>query len=196
MLKATNHIIALACLGLAACAPELNWRDVQAGAGEQAREAQLQFPCKPQRQTRKLVMSDKPGGDAPVSFTLLACHAGDMSFALGAAEMGDAEAASATLGYLSRKLAQNLQATPPEQTQPFTPKGATLDQAAQRIVLQGKRPEGEAMTGHAAFFRQGARVYQATVTAPASVNVKALREAADLFFNSIALVVDAASKPQ
>jgi hypothetical protein len=171
---------ALLLMATAACTPELNWRDTHAGAGVEASEVSLQFPCKPSRAQRKLVLGESA---APVSFTLTGCNAGEMSFALGGADMGDAQLVQPTLQWMARKLALNINTNATSQ-QPYTPKGTSANGAAIQSTLNGKLPDGAAVTERIAVFAQGTRVYQATVMAPVG---KLKADAADQFFSSIAL---------
>jgi hypothetical protein len=187
-------LLLLACAACTACTPELNWRDSRAGAGKEASEVALQFPCKPSRAQRNLVLGDS--GQA-VSFTLTGCNAAQMSFALGAADLSinaadtnintadlaDPQRIQATLAWMARKLTLNINATAAGQ-QPFAPQGASANSAAIQATLTGTLPDGTAVTERIAVFARGQRVYQATVMAPAG---KLKAEAADQFFTSIAL---------
>jgi hypothetical protein len=48
-----NSLVALGlCVGLAACSPELNWRDI----GFEGARLKAQLPCKPDRTTRQVAM--------------------------------------------------------------------------------------------------------------------------------------------
>ncbi len=165
-----------------ACSPTLNWRDVRAGAGEQAGEVKLQMPCKPTRNSRKVVLSNEKA-DAAVSFTLTGCKAADMSFALGAADMSQPERAAPALAWLAQKLAINIQA-PPSNGTLFSSKGANSAAKNQRLKLEGQLPDGSKVEEQVALFNQGSRVYQATVMAPAGMLSP---EAAETFFTSIEL---------
>jgi hypothetical protein len=176
----------LSCVFLfSACAPEFNWRDVRAGAGEKATEVQLQFPCKPGRAERKMVLSDDKA-EAAVSFTLTGCSAGDVSFALGAVDVGSAERVAPTLQWLAHKLAKNIGATPTAASA-FRPSGADASPHAQQMKIVGKLPDGSAVLERVAVFSQGTRVYQATVMMSKKIQNKTTEEAADSFFTSIKL---------
>jgi hypothetical protein len=179
-------LLFLSCVFLlSACAPEFNWRDVRAGAGEKATEVQLQFPCKPGRAERKMVLSDDKAA-AAVSFTLTGCSAGEVSFALGAADVGSAERVAPTLQWLAHKLAKNIGATA-SKGNVFRPSGADASPFAQQITVEGKLPDGNEVMERVAVFSQGTRVYQATVMSPKKIQNKATEEAADSFFSSIKL---------
>jgi hypothetical protein len=177
-----SHMRALLLLACTACTPSLNWRDVRAGAGEQAAEVKLQMPCKPTRNSRKVILSNEKT-EAAVNFTLTGCKAADMSFTLGAADMSQPERAAPALAWLAQKLATNIQA-PPSSGVPFSPKGADSGAKHQRLKLQGQLPDGSKVEEQVALFNQGARVYQATVMAPAGLLSS---EAAEAFFTSIEL---------
>ncbi len=132
-----------------------------------------------------MVLSDDKA-DTPVSFTLTGCSAGDVSFALGAADVGKAERVAPTLQWLARKLAQNIGATPSNATV-FRPQGANASPFAQQMKIEGKLPDGSAVMERVAVFSQGTRVYQATVMMPLKIQHKTTDEAADNFFASIKL---------
>ena len=46
--------------------------------------------------------------------------------------------------------------------EPFTPPGATPNPSSALVHVQGRRPDGRAVTLHAGFFVHGVRVFQAT----------------------------------
>jgi hypothetical protein len=168
------------CALFAACSPALDWRDVRTGAGQDAAELQLLMPCKPQRETRALMLHNF---QAP--FTLTACAANGMMFSIGAADIKDATQVAPTLVWMRNRLAANIAAVGSSSNAvSFAPKGATPNAEAQRLQLQGKRPDGQDLIEHAAVFTQGTRVYQAVVTAPPA---RFNRDAAEQFFSSIAL---------
>jgi hypothetical protein len=171
----------LTCALLAACSPALDWRDVRTGAGQDAAELQLLMPCKPQRETRALLLHN-----TQTSFTLTACAAGGMMFSIGAADIKDATQVTPTLVWMRNRLAANIAAMGSSNSPAvsFVPKGATPNAEAKRLLLQGKRPDGQDLIEHAAVFTQGTRVYQAVVTAPLA---RFNRDAAEQFFGSIAM---------
>jgi hypothetical protein len=97
--------------------------------------------------------------------------------------MSQPERAAPALAWLAQKLATNIQA-PPSSGVPFSPKGADSGAKHQRLKLQGQLPDGSKVEEQVALFNQGARVYQATVMAPAGLLSS---EAAEAFFTSIEL---------
>ena len=65
---------------LAACTPTLDWREVRPGAAE----AVALFPCKPASHARELALAGQQ-----VKLTLHACQAGDATWGLAWADVGD-----------------------------------------------------------------------------------------------------------
>ena len=142
-----------ALLAMAACSPALDWRDVRPeGAG-----VQLQFPCKPNGQSRDLTLAGKR-----VNLALHACAAGGLTWGLAVADVGDPALVGAALAELAASAAANLGAAAGEK-QPLRVSGSTPNDAAGRQRLKGKLPDGKAMQMQMAVFTRGTLVYQASV---------------------------------
>src|SRR5690606_31941965 len=95
-------LLALACL--AACTPEMNWREMPAAEGA----LRVAFPARPTEAVREL-----PAGEHALAFHLMAAKAGDGVFAVGHARLppGLDETQRASLQQaLEASLARNLQA--------------------------------------------------------------------------------------
>ena len=132
--------VLLGLLGLAACAPALDWREVRLGdSGLSAL-----FPCKPLSQTRRVRL-----GPDPVRLELHACTADTATWAVAFAALRDAAA-----------LNFSASSTQPRALQV---EGATPNPASQRVQLQGRLPDGRALSAGLAVFAKGTRVFQATV---------------------------------
>ena len=157
---------------LFACSPALNWREVRPeGSG-----AVAMFPCKPTVQTRRTTLAG-----AAVSMTLVACSADGVTFALGHAELGDPSRVSAALVELRSALAANLEASD-VRAAAFEVPGMTPNPQAQRIWLDGLRPDGTPAQEQAALFARGTRVYEAAVLGP-----RLDEAAAGVFFEGLRL---------
>ena len=142
----------LPVLGLAACAPTLDWREVRPeGSG-----AVALFPCKPDSQARTVTLAG-----ASVRLTLLACKAGDITWALAHADLADPARVGAALAELRAAATANLGAAPPREL-PLKVDGATPNPASVRLELAGKMPDGKPMQEQLALFAKGTRVFQAT----------------------------------
>jgi hypothetical protein len=144
------HTAALTLL-LVACTPALNWRDVRPeGSG-----LLLQFPCRPDQQTRALSLAGPP-----VRLSLLACAASGLTWGLAHADVGDAARVDVSLRALADASTANLGAAPP----------VVLSQAVvgaagpgSRLKLQGRLPDGAPVQMQVLLFARGTRVFQATV---------------------------------
>ena len=142
----------LPVLGLAACAPTLDWREVRPeGSG-----AVALFPCKPDSQARTVTLAG-----APVRLTLLACKAGDITWALAHADLADPARVGAALAELRAAAAANLGAVAPREL-PLKLDGATPNPASGRVELSGRLPDGAPVQEQQALFAKGTRVFQAT----------------------------------
>lgn len=173
----TRHRGALAFLAtvgaaLAGCAPALDWRDVR----PQASALRLQFPCKPAVQKRDLTLAG-----ARVKLALYACAAGDRTWGLALADIGDPARVDAALAELSAAAAANLGAAA-GQALPLQVSGATPHSASTRQGLQGRLPDGKPVQMQLAVFAHGTTVYQATV-----LGAHVPEDSADIFFTSLRL---------
>ena len=138
---------------LAGCAPALDWRDIRpADSG-----VELQFPCKPSSQQRRL-----PLAGTEVKLLLYACAAGDQTWGLGYADVGDPARVAPALAELAAAAAANLNATPGK-TAPWQAAGATPNTASLRTRLQGRLPDGKPVQMDLAVFTHGTQVFQASV---------------------------------
>ena len=155
-----------------ACTPELNWRELRpAGSG-----VTLLLPCKPDSHARQV----KLGPDS-VRLELHACTAAGTTWALAFADMGDPARVGPALVELRRAAASNVAASE-SQSLALEVEGATPNPASQRIQIQGRMPDGRAVTEQVAVFAKGTRVFQAI-----AMGEKLDAEAADNFFGSVRL---------
>ena len=159
----------LACvLALAACSPAFNWREVRLDGTR----LHLLLPCKPDK-AQKLV----PLGGQPTLLSMLGCDAGGATFAVAVADVGDAARAAPVLATWQELTLANMKAVPASrQTLPLRIPGVP----ATRVQAQGQRADGTAISGQAAYFAQGAQLFQVVVYAPALAP-----EVAETFFSSL-----------
>ncbi len=131
----------LLALLTAACAPALDWREVQPpGAG-----LQLLLPCKPTLQERR--------SETGLRMGLARCEAADVEFALSWSELPDPLAAGAALSQMRASLLREL---------------GGRAQAPAAFVVRGMTPSPEALSqvvagtsqARLAVFSKGGRVYQ------------------------------------
>jgi hypothetical protein len=152
---------------LAGCAPALDWREVRPAASDIV----AMFPCKPDRAEREV-----PLGAQRLRMRLLSCSADGTMFALSGTDAGDPAQVTPALAALRETAAANV-AAPAASTAAFAVPGATPNALAGRLRLDGRRPDGQPLVAHAAFFVRGTAVWQATVMGAAPPV-----EAVDTFF--------------
>ena len=159
-------------MALIACNPALNWRDVQL---ENSRLSLL-MPCKPDK-AKKTV----PLGGQPTTLTMTGCDAGGATFAVAVADLGDAANAAPVLAQWQALTLANMKASP-QATQLVSLKlpGATLQVPAVLVKAQGRRADGSAVTGQAAYFAQGSQVFQVVLYAR-----EILPDMSETFFSSL-----------
>lgn len=175
-------------LALAACNPVFNWREVR----PEGTALSLLLPCKPDKAEKKV-----PLGERPVTLRLFGCDAGDATFAVAVADVGDASKVAVALAQWQSGTLANMKA-PPVRTLSGQPgglsdkgKGATeavllmlpgaaLLPPAILVKASGQRADGTAVSGQAAYFVQGSQVFQAVIYA---AEIKP--EVAETFFSSL-----------
>lgn len=161
-------------LVLAGCAPTLDWREVRVGAAESV----SLFPCKPAAHAREVSL-----GQQRVKLTLHACQAGGATWGLAWADVTDPAQVAPALRALLESARANL-GEARVQARPFNAKGQTPHPAAGRWALQGRYPDGQAVSGHVAVFSRGTVVFQATVLGVADPSEPADTFLAGLRFGS------------
>lgn len=190
-LLATAFAAVLALVSLAACSPAYNWREVR----PENSQLVVLFPCKPEK-AEKMV----PLGGPPTNLTLLGCDAGGATFAVAMADIGDTAKVPAVLGQWQNLTLTNMKARPvtaaaaaasvasspsasgalPTQKSLLKVAGADLVSPAVLLKARGLRPDGSGVTGHAAYFARGSKVFQVVVYAD-----KLTPEVSDTFFSSL-----------
>lgn len=165
--------VLMAMLVLAACSPSFNWRDVR----PPNTRLSLLLPCKPDK-AQKMV----PLGGQPTALNMLGCDASGATFAVAVADLGDRGDASQvasvltvwqnlTLANMKAPLpgapsaAPSLSPSQPTQRLALKVPGADLQPPAVLLKAIGLRADGTRVTGHAAYFSQGAQVFQVVVYA-------------------------------
>jgi hypothetical protein len=148
-------ILLLTALALGACSPEFNWREARL---EQSGAALL-FPCKPDAQVRQVELDGQT-----LSMTLLGCSAGDASFALAYARLGEGSPPGPVLLRWRELTLGNLGAQGVKEMAYPLP-GARRDMQSVRLGAAGRRPDGSSLVAQAFWFTQDRWVYQASVLA-------------------------------
>jgi hypothetical protein len=151
---------------LAACSPTLNWREVRPEGTRLA----LLLPCKPDKAQKTV-----PLGGPATPLSMLGCDAGGATFAVAVAQLGDAAQAEAVLAQWQSLTLANMKAGPAQVSSLKVP-GTT----AVLVKAQGRRADGAAVEGQAAYFAQGSQVFQVVLYAD-----RIAPEVAETFFSSL-----------
>jgi hypothetical protein len=154
MTKPAFWIAALAAAAIsAACTPAFDWREfVPEGS-----DVSVRFPCRPDRSARLVAIAG-----ATVQMQMLACSAGNATFALAFVEVADPARIGATLAALRDSAVANVRGGEPRRAA-LQIQGMTPNEQSGRLAVTGRLPDGAAVQEQAAFFTRGLRVYQATV---------------------------------
>lgn len=139
-----------------ACSPELNWRQWRA---EEAGLSQL-FPCRPVRQQRSLQLAGRD-----VVLALHVCDAGQVSWSVALADMGDPAVVPAALDALIEAAHVNLGAPRAPAAVPPVPGDASLAPAG-RYTLRGQSPDARPLEAAMRVYAKGTWVIQATALGP------------------------------
>ena len=175
MLKTSSLTLAFACmavLGLSACSPAFNWREVR----PDDTALSLLLPCKPDKAQQTV-----PMGGQPAALTLLGCDAGGAAFAVAVADLGQAAAVPAVLAQWQAATLAGIRAGSPTRA-PWVVPGALAAPAPELVRALGQRPDGSAVNSHALYFAHGTQVFQIVMLASTVTP-----EAAEMFFSSARL---------
>lgn len=157
-------------VGLVACAPALDWREVE----HPAAGIVALFPCRPQHHSRSVKVHN-----VDASMHLLTCSADRQTFGISYIEIPTAEATAPILAAVRAAATGHIKPTQVE-TVPLNVVGATLRPGATRTSIDGTTANGERMHLEVGVFASALRVYQATVFAP-----ERNADAMDTFFAGI-----------
>lgn len=144
-----------ATLLLAACAPDLNWRDVRA----EGTPVVLSLPCKPVEQRRTALLAGRS-----VALQLRVCDAGGVTWAWLWADVADPAAVGPALTALVTGAHANVGA-PVLPLEAFTVPGATPRPEGGQARLVGQLPDGRTVAEHLLVFAVGTQVHQVTALA-------------------------------
>ncbi len=149
---------------LVACSPVHDWRESRPDDGD----LRMLFPCRPERNARAVLLA----GDR-VALVMQSCAAGGQTYSLAWAAVGRPEQVTATLEALRAAASGNIGATPGRPAPRVIP-GATPNEAAAQLRLEGRFPDGRTAVEHAVWFVHGLRVYQAAVLSDRAIPDAAL----------------------
>ncbi|MEO7151508.1 MAG: hypothetical protein ABIX46_07345 [Burkholderiaceae bacterium] len=136
---------------LGACAPSLNWRDVQLA------DLRALFPCRPDVHQRRVVLA---GATAPMQMHV--CEAAGLTFAVAFVDLDTPEQVERGLIELRALAVGNIGGSGEQRTAGSVP-GMTPNPQAGQVSVQGRLPDASPVRLRAAFFSKGLRVFQATV---------------------------------
>lgn len=159
-------------LGLAACAPALDWREARSGGDTLT----ALLPCKPERRSRSV-----PLAGAPVLLEQLSCHADGTVWAVTTADVGDPARVGAALEALRAARVLNLQGRETA-VRPARVAGMTPQPLALRYSVDGRRPDGSALREESLQFARGTRVFHA-----AALGGAPSADALETFFDGLKL---------
>lgn len=165
-------LLAVACLGLAACTPALNWRVWRV----EGTPLTAVLPCKPSTYARLL-----PLAGAQTTLHLNACSTDTATWGVSHAELVEPARIDPALRALLTAAAANV-GVAAAAAAPWAPPGATPAQGAARARVGGHLPDGRATTVHVAVFAFGTQVFQAT-----AIGHQIDSEALDTFFAGLRL---------
>jgi hypothetical protein len=165
----------LVALGLLACSPTFNWREVR--VTDSALTALL--PCKPDQAVRPVVM-----GDAKVDMHMQGCETGQTMFAVayvdGPVPAPPGQDAVSLLGRWQAANLAALRATASDSAE--TRVAGVTAPAPHKVSAVGQKPDSRRVESQAVYFSQGARLYYAVILAE-----RISPEAAEAFFTGLKL---------
>jgi hypothetical protein len=140
-------LLALSLL-LSACSPTLNWRDVEVGA-----QTRMQFPCRPERAERQVVLAGVPS-----QARMVVCDAGGLSWSATVFEVRDPVRLTSSLRELRLNFVDRLGGRGGQATvRPVQIAGMTPSDEAHRVTVPGR--------AEAVFVARGLQVFQLVVMA-------------------------------
>lgn len=142
-------------VALAGCSPALDWREVRLPGAP----LKIMMPCKPEQATRRVTMAGRE-----VSLDAMACQAAGGTFAVLSADIGGPADANAALQQWQAASLATVRGQTVRETG-FVPNGALDLPRSLQVVTAGRRADGTAIQGQAAYFARGAHVFQAAVYA-------------------------------
>jgi hypothetical protein len=135
--------------GLSACSPALDWRDVPV-----TDELVLQFPCRPDRVERTVVLSGRD-----VRARMLSCDAADMGWSATLFDVGDPTLLPVALRHLRHQLALHLRASE-SAGRLASQRGLTPQQEAWRMRLIGQDQAGRPVHAEVLIAARGLQALQ------------------------------------
>jgi hypothetical protein len=138
---------------LTACAPALDWREVQ----PPNTNLKVMLPCRPSVTTRNVQLAGRP-----VKLAMHACKAGELTWAVSHADVGEPALVAPALRALAEGTVANVQGQVVS-SRPAAVRGATPHEGQAAVQVVGRRPDGVATRGRFIVFSHGLQVFQAIV---------------------------------
>lgn len=174
MIGGWRGIVLGGLVGLSACTPALDWREIRP---EQAPGFQATFPCRPDHVSRPVTLSSMA---QPVLMHMWSCQTGDITWAVSQVRAHDVTEVEPTLTTLARTMHNNLSAasvlagdtTPVQELALGAVKvpGMTPQAQSQAWRFQARRVDARGrpleVVVTAWHFSHGLQVFQASVTQP------------------------------
>jgi hypothetical protein len=159
--------LALSLLLLSACSPTLNWRDVEVDA-----RTRMQFPCRPERAERSVVLAG-----APSPARMVVCDAGGLSWSATVFEVRDPARLTSSLRELRLNFADRLGGHGGDAiARPVQIAGMTPSDETRRVTVPGR--------AEAVFVARGLQVFQFVVMARTDAP-RQWADSADEFLSSV-----------
>ncbi len=159
-----------AALLFTACSPKFDWRDYRGPTIPYA----VLFPGKPATQTRQVSL-----GEDKVAMHMAAAEVDGVTFAVGSAELPDAQRAQAAITAMKNTMVKNVNGTIASEKQESSAVGGSR-RSAITVEARGSR-NGEAMVLYGRFIAKDKHVFQAIV---AGREKHVDKEAVDTFMTS------------
>jgi hypothetical protein len=155
---------------LTACSPTFDWREVRPAGSSLT----LLMPCRPDAHERAVTLAGRR-----VQLSLHVCTAGELTWGLAWADVGEPAQVRVALSELGDAAAANIDAKE-RQAVPLQVPGATPGDRSERLELSGALGDGRNVNMQVALFARGTHVFQATAIGP-----RVTAEAGETFFASL-----------
>lgn len=145
--------------GAAGCSPVLDWREIRADGTP----VSLLLPCRPALHARSLTLAGQQ-----VSMHMRSCEADGAIWAVAWVDMPDPHHVGPAIRHLQKTLGDRLSAAVLAETA-FQPPGATPNEHATHVLLQGRASDGRSVWSSSAVFARATTVFQVSVLASRSM---------------------------
>lgn len=151
-----GRLLLVSC-ALVACNPTLNWREYRSADGQYA----VLFPAKPEQFSRAIDLNG-----TRMTMTMTAAEVDGATFAVGSAELANADQAQGAVTAMKTALVNNIRGTVRMEKSASAASAATGQarrQLSTEIEAVGSKPDGTAMMLAGRFLARDRRIYQVIV---------------------------------